>query len=306
MKNRMKAGLLCMLAIPAFLNAEVSSIPTPLSLWPQAAPGALGIANKDTPQILPYFPAPEKASGAAVIICPGGGYAGHAMDHEGHQIGEWFAGQGIAAFVLKYRLPVHGYRHPVPLLDAQRAIRKVRSQAADWNISPERIGILGFSAGGHLASSAGTHFQNPVSLPNQQTDTIDSLSCRPDFMVLIYPVISMQSQITHGGSRTNLLGDNPSQDLIELMSNEKQITPQTPPTFLVHANDDKAVIPENSILFYEGLRKVQVLAEMHIFLQGGHGFGMRSSAGPAAEWPVLCTNWLRQIAVLKTADVNKP
>lgn len=299
MKNLVAAGLIMMLGITVFTSAQSNDGPEALALWPQAVPGALGTADKDIPQLLPYLPAREKANGAAIIICPGGGYARHAIDHEGHQIGQWFAERGIAAFVLKYRLPADGYKHPIPLLDAQRAIRTVRCRAAEWQVSADRIGILGFSAGGHLASSAGTHFEHPVTLKEQHTDPIDSVSSRPDFMVLIYAVISMQDGITHGGSRGNLLGENPSQELIELMSNERQITKQTPPAFLVHASDDRGVVPENSILFYEGLRKAQVPAEMHIFLKGGHGFGMRPETGPAAHWPELCQKWLEQLGFIK-------
>jgi acetyl esterase/lipase len=303
MKTQIIAGLLCMLSTAgSLLFAQEKTEVAPIPLWAQAVPGALGTSDKDIPQLTPYLPLPEKATGAAIVIFPGGGYGHLAIDHEGHRIAKWFSGQGIAAFIVKYRLGSDGYGHPIPLLDAQRAIRKVRSEAGTWKISPDKIGIIGFSAGGHLASSAGTHFQNPVVLNDQKTDSIDSVSCRPDFMVLMYPVISMQDGITHGGSKANLLGKNPSSDLVELMSNEKQISDQTPPTFLVHAEDDNAVLPENSILFYEGLRKANVPCELHIYLKGGHGFGMRQESGPAAGWPILCIDWLRQLNFLpKTA-----
>lgn len=266
-------------------------------LWQGAAPGALGTADKDIPHIFPYIPVPDKATKAAVVICPGGGYGHLAMDHEGHQIGRWFSEHGIAAFVLRYRLPVDGYRHPIPLLDAQQAIRKIRSESSKWGVSPDKIGILGFSAGGHLASSVGTHFLQPVALKDQPAHTL-SISCRPDFQVLIYPVISMQKGISHGGSRKNLLGDSPSEELVDLMSNEKQVTAQTPSAFLVHANDDTGVVPENSLAFYSALRQANVPAELHIFLKGGHGFGMRPNTGPAADWPRLCVEWLKKLELL--------
>jgi acetyl esterase/lipase len=275
-----------------------NDIPLPQPLWQGTVPGSLGTTEKDIPHIFPYVPAAGHATGAAVVICPGGGYGHLAIDHEGHQIARWFSEQGVAAFVLRYRLPVDGYRHPIPLLDAQQAVRKIRAEASNWQVSPDRIGILGFSAGGHLASSVGTQFRNPVLLKDQDSGVV-AVSCRPDFQVLVYPVISMQNGITHGGSRKNLLGDDPSDELVDLMSNEQQVTSQTPPAFMVHADDDKAVVPENSILFYTALRKSGVPAELHIFLEGGHGFGMRPQTGPAADWPRLCMDWLKKLELLK-------
>lgn len=292
MRTLIAAGLVCMFSMTALYGEEGGKT---IALWPEAAPGAVGSTDKDKPELIYYLPAAEKARGEAIVICPGGGYARQAMDHEGHQIARWFSDQGVASFILKYRLPTNGYRHPIPLMDAQRAIRLVRSRAAEWKVRPDRIGILGFSAGGHLASSAGTHFQGAVVLNGQKSDTVDALSCRPDFMVLIYPVISMQDGITHGGSKENLLGPNPPAELVDLMSNEKQITAQTPPTFLIHANDDRGVVPQNSILFYQGLNKAGVEAELHIFPKGGHGFGMRPETGRAAEWPKLCLAWLSDL-----------
>lgn len=277
----------------AALIASVPKQHTILPLWKDAVPMSLGIEEKDNPTLTIFPAAGENATDCGIIVCPGGGYAHLAMDHEGVRIAEWFNSIGVSAFVLKYRLPSNGYRHPVPLMDAQQAIRIVRQKSAKWNIDPDKIGIIGFSAGGHLASSAGTHFQKPVTVPGI-SEGMDTVSCRPDFMVLIYPVISMQKAITHKGSRNNLLGDDPDRALLELMSNEKQVTSETPPTFLVHADDDKAVRAENSIRFYEALHQAEVPAEMHIFLKGGHGFGMRPEAGPATEWPVLCRKWLRQ------------
>lgn len=272
-----------------------------LPLWSGPAPGALGDKDTDIPTLTVYLPDPSRRTGAAVVICPGGGYNHLAFDHEGIVIAQRLQEKGIAAFILKYRLPANGYRHPIPLLDAQRAIRLVRSKAAQWNIDPDRIGIMGFSAGGHLASTAGTHFHKPAKIENQQTDQIDAASCRPDFMVLIYPVISMKDGITHQGSKDNLLGKHPSKKMVDYLSNEKQITKDTPPTFLVHADDDTSVPPENSIRFYEGLRKAGVPAEMHIYLKGGHGFGTRPSAGPASHWLEQCFLWMRQAGGVKEA-----
>jgi acetyl esterase/lipase len=261
-------------------------------LWPNGAPGARGNDEGDKPTLTIYLPAEEKATGAAVVICPGGGYGHLAMDHEGHQIARWLNSLGVAGFIVQYR---HrntgaGYGHPAPLQDAQRAIRMVRSRAKQWNIDPGRIGIIGFSAGGHLASSAGTHFKNRYS---DAKDAIDSCSCRPDFMILMYPVVSFTEPFTHRGSRKNLLGENPDRELVENLSNEKQVTPETPPTFLVHADDDKPVPPENSIYFYLALRKAKVPAEMHIYEKGGHGFGPGAKHGAVSSWMVRCADWMR-------------
>ncbi len=260
-------------------------------LWSNGAPGAKGNHEGDKPRLTVYLPAKGKSTGAAVVICPGGGYGRLAVDHEGHQIAEWLNSLGVAGFILKYRHRNSGagYGHPAPLQDAQRAIRMVRSRAKQWDIDPGRIGILGFSAGGHLASSAGTHFQNRYG---DAKDTIDCRSCRPDFMILIYPVISFTEWYTHKGSRKNLLGENPDAELVENLSNEKHVTPETPPTFLVHANDDKAVPPENSVYFYLALRKAEVPAEMHIYERGGHGFGLGTKQGAVSSWMVRCADWM--------------
>ena len=291
-------GIVFMISAVLSLSNATASAAGPVPLWDGQVPGALGTEATDVPVITPYIPAPETATGAAVVVCPGGGYGHLAMDHEGEQIGQWLKRIGVAAFVLRYRLPANGYRHPIPLMDAQRAIRMVRFNASLWNVKPDKIGIMGFSAGGHLASSAGTHFSVPVALDGYEADEVDAADCRPDFMVLIYPVISMQEEITHMGSRNNLLGKNPSTELVDLMSNEKQVTAKTPPTFLVHASDDKAVLPENSIRFYQALLKADVPAEMHMYLKGGHGFGMRPNARRASEWPGLCEGWMRQMTFL--------
>jgi len=266
-------------------------------LWADDAPGAKGNEEGDKPTLTIYLAPEEKATGAAVVICPGGGYGFLAMDHEGHQIAQWLNSLGVAGFILKYRHRNSGagYGHPAPLQDAQRAISMVRSRAKEWNINPNKIGILGFSAGGHLASSAGTHFQKRYS---DAKDPIDRVSCRPDFLILIYPVISMTEWFTHRGSRRNLLGDNPDKNLVENLSNEKQVTPETPPTFLIHTNEDKGVPAENSIYFYLALRKAKVPAEMHIYQKGRHGFGLGNKHGAVSSWSVRCAEWMRGMGLL--------
>jgi acetyl esterase/lipase len=267
-------------------------------LWPNGAPGAKGDAEGDKPTLTIYLPPREKATGASVVICPGGGYGALALDHEGHQIAQWLNSFGVAGFIVKYRHRNSGagYGHPIPVLDAQRAIRTVRSRAQEWGVDPSRIGILGFSAGGHLASSAATHFNESFGAPQDQ---IDRVSCRPDFAVLIYPVIMFGEPFTHVGSQKNLLGSNPDPPLVEKMSSEKQVTPQTPPTFLVHTWEDTAVPAENSIYFYLALRRAKVPAEMHLFLKGQHGFGLGQKVGAASAWPDLCQKWMEASGFLK-------
>jgi acetyl esterase/lipase len=267
-------------------------------LWPDGAPGAKGEAEGDKPTLTIYVPAPEKATGAAVVICPGGGYGALAMDHEGHQIGQWLNSFGVAGFIVKYRHRNSGagYGHPAPLQDAQRALRTVRSRAKEWGVDPNRIGILGFSAGGHLASSAATHFHESFY---DAKDQIDRVSCRPDFAVLIYPVIAFGEPFTHMGSQKNLLGAEADPALVEKMSSEKQVTPQTPPTFLLSTWEDTAVPAENSIAFYLALRKAKVPAEMHIFLKGPHGFGLGKDRGAVSAWPMLCQKWMEESGFLQ-------
>jgi len=267
-------------------------------LWPDGAPGAKGDQEGDKPTLTIYLPPKEKAAGTGVVICPGGGYGFLAMDHEGHQVAQWLNSLGVAGFILKYRHRNSGagYGHPAPLQDAQRAIRMVRSRAKEWNVDPNRVGIIGFSAGGHLTTTAGTHFDKGVS---NAKDPIERFSCRPDFMIPIYPVVSLTEWYVHSGSRRNLLGDNPDANMPESLSNEKQVTADTPPTFLVHANDDTGVPPENSIYFYLALRKAKVPVEMHIYEKGGHGFGLGKKDSAASEWPVACASWMRERGLLK-------
>jgi acetyl esterase/lipase len=249
-------------------------------LWPAGAPGALGTQPEDQPALTPFVLPQGTGFGTAVVICPGGGYQHLSMDKEGYQVARWLNTLGVSAFVLQYRLGPR-YHHPIELQDAQRAIRVVRSRAAQYGVQPDRIGIMGFSAGGHLASTAGTHF-----------DTVDGVSSRPDFLVLCYPVISF-GIYAHVGSRQNLLGDNPDPKLVENLSNELQVTAQTPPTFLFHTTNDATVPVENSVLFYLALRKAGVPAEMHLYERGPHGVGLAESDPVLATWPARLADWLR-------------
>ena len=232
----------------------------------------MGETDADKPSLTVFLPPPEKATGTAVMVCPGGGYGGLAMNHEGRQVAAWLNTHGVAAFVLKYRIAPR-YHHPAPLQDAQRALRTVRARAREWGLDPKRVGIWGFSAGGHLASTAGTHFDDGKA---DAEDAIERASCRPDFMILVYPVITLSPPYAHMGSRTNLIGKDPDPKLVDELSNEKQVTDKTPPTFLIHTSADKAVPAENSVFFYLALRKAQVPAEMHVYEQGPHGFGLAS------------------------------
>jgi acetyl esterase/lipase len=240
------------------------------------------------PTLTPYFPAKGKANGTAIVICPGGGYVHLAMGHEGEAIAKKFNEIGVTAFVLKYRLPsdqIMVDKSIGPLQDAQRAIQLVREQAATWGINPNKVGIIGFSAGGHLASTAGTHFNRAV------IDNPDQVNLRPDFMVLLYPVISFGAS-AHQGSRENLVGKDATQAGIDLYSNEKQVTAQTPPAFLVHAQDDKVVPVQNSMLFYEAMVKAGVKGELHIYEKGGHGFGLNNST-THDQWFDRLVNWMK-------------
>ncbi|WP_075602804.1 alpha/beta hydrolase [Saccharicrinis aurantiacus] len=255
----------------------------------------LFIQKVQTPTIEAFIPSKQNANGRAVLIMPGGGYGGLAYDWEGTDIAKWLNSNGIAAFVLKYRLPqsasvVTG--HQAPLQDAQRAMRWIRSNAPDYNVNVNKVGVIGFSAGGHLASSIGTHYEMPIY---DRKDSIDALSARPDFMMLIYPVISMQDGVTHKGSKKNLLGKNPSPELVEEFSNELQVTNDTPPTFMVHSADDKAVPVENSIRMYQALVKHKVSATMHLFPTGGHGYSLGLSREGAPHWTKLAEDWFATI-----------
>lgn len=241
------------------------------------------------PTLTVFLPKESKPNQTAVVIFPGGGYMHLAIDKEGTKVAEWFNSLGIVAFVLKYRLPsdiIMKDKTIGPLQDAQEAIRYVRQNASKWNIDPNKVGVIGFSAGGHLASTLSTHYDAKVY------ETASALSARPDFSLLIYPVISMQNDITHKGSQTNLLGQNPSPELIDSFSNEKRVTAETPPTFLIHATDDGVVLPENSINYYLALKKNKVTAELHLYENGGHGFGL-GVGDTNKNWTRQCEDWLK-------------
>jgi acetyl esterase/lipase len=284
----MKRFLLCLALTSSLLLAQAPRTPAPEPLWPKGAPGAQGSEEVDIPTLAAY-PAPEaRGVGTAVIVFPGGGYLHLSMDKEGDQIARWLNSLGVTAFVLKYRLGPK-YRHPVELGDAQRAIRTVRYKAAEYRVGADRIGIMGFSAGGHLASTAGTHFD--AGKPDA-ADPIDRMSSRPDFLVLCYPVISF-GPYAHQGSKNALLGPNPDPALVENLSNELQVTPQTPPTFLFHTTTDATVPVENSVLFYMALRKAGVPAEMHIYERGPHGVGLAQTDEALSSWPARLADWLR-------------
>ena len=253
-----------------------------LNLWPAKAPGALGDTPEDTPAVQVFLPKAGTATGSSFIVCPGGGYGGRA-NHEGPPVAEWFAANGITGFVLRYRVGPR-YHHPIELGDAQRAIRFVRAHAAEWKLDPNRVGILGFSAGGHLASSAATHFDEGDP---KAADPIDRVPCRPNLQVLVYPVITLSGPDAHGGSRTNLLGKNAPAELVEQLSNQKQVTAKTPPAFLVHSTKDKGVPPSNSDMYAEALKAAGVPYEYIREDMGGHGFGMKEA------WTKPCEKWLR-------------
>ena len=259
----------------------------PIALWENGAPNALAKEPQDIPTITPYLAPKELASGAAVIVLPGGGYSHLSDVKEGSDVAKWLNSLGITAFVLKYRLGMR-YHEPNQLLDATRAMRTVRMRAKDWGVDPNRIAILGFSAGGHLASTLGTHFD--AGKPDA-VDVIERVSSRPDLMILIYPVITM-GEFTHAGSKKNLLGDNPTPELIRLYSNELQVTKETPPTFLMHTMTDAGVPLENSMAFAAALRKNGVPFEFHIYEQGPHGVGLAPTNPYLASWAERCADWL--------------
>ena len=270
--------------------------PQPAPLWPGKAPHAVGESPADKPELTAYRA--EKPNGAAVVICPGGGYGFLANDHEGKQVAEFFNKLGVTAFVLKYRIVAKDRPGPLgeaPLADAQRAIRTVRAKAKDYGIDPARVGVMGFSAGGHLASTAATHFDTGLL---KDGDDIDKQSCRPDFAILAYPVIAMEAGVTHGGSRKNLLGDKPDAKLVERFSNEKQVMKDTPPTFLFQTSADTAVVPENAVRFYLACKKAGVPVEMHIYEKGKHGVGLgrdpkwTGGETSVATWPDRLADWM--------------
>ena len=253
------------------------------------------ISKVQNPGIAVYLPSKKNATGQAVVICPGGGSRILAYDWEGTDIAKWLNANGIAAVVLKYRLPGSKSNitpHKSPLIDAQRAVRMVRHHSGDWNIDPNKVGVMGFSAGGHLASTLGTHFDETLFEP---TGPIDRLNCRPDFMILMYPVITFSKSFMHKGSREALIGKNPESSMIEHYSNELQVKANTPPTFMVHAGDDKGVPVENSLVFYQALKDNNIPAELHVYPTGGHGFSLAIGQGYLQTWPDRCLDWLKSL-----------
>ncbi|SEW51003.1 alpha/beta hydrolase [Chitinophaga arvensicola] len=253
-------------------------------------------ALTSVPTLTAYLPSKEKATGTAVLICPGGAYTWVVLQKEGLDIAAYFQQQGIAAFVLKYRLPddkIMQDKSSGPLQDAQEAMKIIRSRATEWNIDTKRVGIMGFSAGGHLASTVGTHFDRPVLAANA------GLNLRPDFMILVYPVISMEKNLTHPGSRQRLLGNQPDELRIKNYSNDRQVTPQTPPTILFHTGDDTVVDVDNSFLFYQALRHQHVPAEMHIYPEGNHGFVLKL---PVEVWMQTTLKWMGRMGMLNPGN----
>jgi acetyl esterase/lipase len=285
--------LLCFAALSMIFAKGAISLgaePTKVLLWPEGQPDAKGGDEKDKPNLTIYPSSAETACGTGVIICPGGGYEHLSMEKEGTTVARWLNGLGVTAFVLDYRHGGKGYLHPAPLEDAQRAIRLVRTHAAEWNVDAGRIGIMGFSAGGHLASTVGTHFDLGDS---KADDTVERASCRPDFLVLCYPVILMNSEYTHKGSQKHLLGDQPDAELARDLSTETQVTRETPPTFLFTTNADTAVPAENSVQFYLALRKAKVPAELHIYQDGAHGLGLAPNDPVLSTWKDRLADWLK-------------
>jgi acetyl esterase/lipase len=294
-------GVVCATTLPRGLRAQqpppppILQEPQTFLLWPDRAPGASGEEDRDKPAITVYMPPNTTGPMTAVIIAPGGSYRNLSMNLEGRAPANYLNALGIAAFVLRYRLGPR-YHHPIQLGDAQRAIRTVRARAQEWHIAPDRIGIMGFSAGGHLASTASTHFDAGNA---GGADPIDRVSSRPDFAVLGYPVISFVEAWTHQGSKTSLLGDNPDPALARSLSSELQVTGATPPTFIYHTNADTVVPVENSVAYFLALRKAGVPAELHVFKEGRHGTGLGMPDPALSQWPTLLANWLRVSGFLK-------
>jgi acetyl esterase/lipase len=310
---RFIATAICALGLAAFSGAisaleqqpseraadrQEAAQPAAIPLWPEGVPGAIAnggpetlsdglVRNVHEPTLTPYLPPPGRATGAAVVVCPGGGYTVLAIEKEGTAVAQWLNTLGVSAFVLKYRLKEYG--HPAPLRDVLRAVRLLRSDATRWGIQPDRIGVLGFSAGGHLAASAATLFDAPEGRTGAP---LDGVSARPDFAVLVYPVIVLTGPYAHAGSRRALVGAAPAPGLVEELSLEALVTKDTPPAFLVHGGTDTAVPPENSVIFYMALRRAGVAAELHAFERGAHGFGLQPGHGPVSSWPQRCAEWM--------------
>jgi len=288
------------------LSAQLLKSQSIVKLWPKGTPGEVvspkpeetfdgkRVRYVSEPTLTVYLPSKEQNTGVAVIICPGGGYGIEAMDHEGYDVADFLQSHGIAGIVLKYRLP---YGHSeLPLQDAQQAMRLVRFHAEEWQIDPTKVGIAGFSAGGHLASTLSTHFD---SGKKDAVDPIDRLSSRPDFSILLYPVVTFKEEWGHMGSRENLIGKTNDWKIIERFCNELQVTNQTPPAFIALADDDTAVKPRNSIEYYLALKREGIPAELHIFKEGGHGFGMHKTGKAHDQWPLMVVEWMKAMKYIK-------
>ena len=301
-KRKNKSVVIFLVLLPIVISAQSFTMP----LWENYIPNSPkekleeSYSNEhyyvvSNPDIAVYFPSKWNFTGQAVLVIPGGGYHASSYTWEGTDVAKWLNANGIVAAVLKYRLPndttTNIVRYKSPMLDASRALRIIRANAEKWKINKNKVGVMGFSAGGHLASTLGTHFDEEKT----RIDAIDSLSSRPDFMILMYPVISMDSEITHKGSKNNLLGKNPPNELINYYSTEKHVTPNTPTTFIVAASDDKVVKVQNSILFYEALIKQGVDAEMHIYKKGGHGFGLANGIDYLTTWRKRFLDWIKNL-----------
>jgi acetyl esterase/lipase len=283
-------GLVVLTAAAASAQEDLSPEATEtVRLWPGEAPGPVTAADPLQPDLYAFLPDPDDAVGTAVVVLPGGGYHALAMGHEGRDIAAWLNERGVAAFVVAYRRGA-GYGYPIPMLDARRAVRYVRHNADRLGLDPDRVGNWGVSAGGHLASTLGTHIEHGDP---QASDPVEHASARPDFMILCYPVISFSAPYTHQGSRRNLLGEDSDPELVALLSNENQVTPDTPPTFLFHTDADTGVPPENSVAFYLGLREAGVPAELHIYREGNHGVGLASADPVLRTWSDRLADWLR-------------
>ena len=267
---------------------------TKINLWQENTPYAQGNTAEDIPFIEVYPADKDKATGAAMIICPGGGYSFLSLEREGDEPAKWFNALGVTAFVLNYRLGPT-YHHPVQLSDVQRTIRLVRTNSAEWNVNPDKIGVMGYSAGGHLAATAAVYFD---AGDKDNADPVERASSRPNFAVLAYPVITLKDPYTHAGSRLYLLGENPSEELVNLLSTEDHVSSDTPPVFIFHTDEDTAVPPENSALFYLALKKHGVPAEMHIYMKGPHGTAMGKGYSDLCSWPDRLVDWMRNLDIV--------
>ncbi|HYC70674.1 MAG TPA: alpha/beta hydrolase [Opitutaceae bacterium] len=308
MTIRFLTPLLLMLT-SALVTAAAPADGTVIPLWPEGVPGAKDIGperleearviNVSEPTLTYCAPAVDKPNGTAVIVCPGGGYVRLSFDREGLQYARWLGTLGVTTFVLKYRMQEFG--HPAPLQDVLRAVRLVRSRAADFGVNPDRIGVMGSSAGGHLTATAGTLFSHPAGRTGH---ALDAVPARPDFLMLLYPVITMNDPAAHAGSRRALLGPAPSAENLRLMSLETQVTKETPPALLIHTQEDQSVPVENSVLFYQALTRARVPAEFYAFEKGGHGMGMRAGLGTSSDWPDRAAEWLRARGLLDPAGAK--